>query len=117
MTLQHASLEVRAADAAREVEFWALLGFTEVDPPTALREHSRWVQAGETQIHVMYVDDPAVPPSGHVAVICADYEATLSRLSADGLDVQERTPHWDAPRCFVTSPAGHRVEVMAAPPA
>ena len=43
--------------------------------------------------------------------------ASLARLRAAGLAPQPRAEYWGAPRSFVRSPAGHRVEVMAAPPA
>ena len=45
-----------------------------------------------------------------------DYAATLDRLRAAGHPVKPRPEHWGAPRAFITSPGGHRVEVMAAPP-
>ena len=32
-------------------------------------------------------------------------------------EVDERDRHWGAARCFVRAPGGHRVELMAAPPA
>jgi hypothetical protein len=41
---------------------------------------------------------------------------TLARLAAAGHPPEPRTAHWGAPRAFVRSPGGHRVEVMAAPP-
>jgi catechol 2,3-dioxygenase-like lactoylglutathione lyase family enzyme len=117
VTLQHASLETRPADVEAEVAFWALLGFARVEPPGSLRERSAWVQAGATQIHLLLTDDPLVPRSGHVAIVAADYDATQRALRDAGFPVEDRAPHWGAPRCFTRSPGGHRVEVMAAPPA
>lgn len=115
--IQHVALEVREADADAEVAFWALLGFTEVAPPAELARRSRWVARDGTQVHLLWADDPVVPPSGHVAVVCADHHATLDSLREAGLAPEPRAEHWGAPRAFVRSPAGHRVEVMAAPPA
>lgn len=117
MTLQHASLETRPADVEAEVAFWALLGFARVEPPGSLGERSAWVQSGGTQIHLLFADDPVVPSQGHVAVVCRGYEATTAALHAAGFEVEDRAEHWGAPRCFTRSPGGHRVEVMAAPPA
>jgi catechol 2,3-dioxygenase-like lactoylglutathione lyase family enzyme len=115
--IQHVALEVREADADAEVAFWALLGFTEVAPPAELARRSRWVAREGTQVHLLWVDEPVVPPAGHVAVVCPDHDATLDRLRTAGLAPEPRTEHWGAARAFVRSPAGHRVEVMAAPPA
>jgi catechol 2,3-dioxygenase-like lactoylglutathione lyase family enzyme len=116
VTLQHVSLETRPGDAEAEVRFWALLGFARVEPPGTLRERSTWLQSGATQIHLLYADDPIVPPRGHVAVVCPDYAETLDALGKAGVEIDERARHWGAPRCYVHSPAGHLVEVMAAPP-
>jgi catechol 2,3-dioxygenase-like lactoylglutathione lyase family enzyme len=116
MTVHHVALEATHEAAQGEVAFWAMLGFEEVAPPETLRDRARWVQRGGTQIHVMYKDAPTVPPAGHAAVVAPDYEATLDRLRSAEIDIEPRPAHWGAARCFVRSPAGHRVEVMAAPP-
>ena len=114
--IQHVALEVREADVDACVAFWALLGFARVPAPAALAARSTWVQAGDTQIHLLYADAPVVPPEGHVAVIVADHAATLAALRAAGFDPQPRTEYWGSPRAFVRSPAGHRVELMAFAP-
>lgn len=114
--IHHVALEVRRDDADACERFWGLLGFTRVDPPASLRDRAVWVERDDTQIHLLYADDPVAPPSGHVAVVAADYDATLDALRDGGFEPQPRTEHWGAPRCFVRDPAGHRVEVMAAPP-
>ena len=116
MTLQHVTLELRREDAEVCVAFYALLGFARVDPPESLADRAAWLQAGATQIHLMWVDEPVVPPDGHVAVVAADYDATVGALRSAGFEVDPRAEHWGAARCFVRDPAGHRVEVMAAPP-
>ena len=114
--IQHVAVEIRAADTDAAVAFWALLGFAEVAPPGALAERSRWVQRDGTQVHLMFGDDPVAPPSGHVAVVAEDYDAALARLRDAGFDPDPRPEHWGAPRAFVRSPGGHRVEVMARAP-
>jgi catechol 2,3-dioxygenase-like lactoylglutathione lyase family enzyme len=116
--LQHVALETRADDVDAEVAFWALLGFARVAPPGALGDgRTAWVQAGATQIHLLLTDDPVAPPEGHAAVVVDDFAATAAALSQAGFAVEPRTPHWGAARAFVRSPGGHRVELMAAPPA
>ena len=51
-----------------------------------------------------------------MAVVAPDYAAVTEALRAAGFEVEPRPEHWGAPRSFVRDPAGHRVEVMAAPP-
>ena len=84
MTLQHVSLEVRRDDVPGELRFWALLGFTEVEPPGTLAEVASWVQRDGTQIHLLFADDPVVPPQGHAAVVVDDFDATARRAARGG---------------------------------
>jgi catechol 2,3-dioxygenase-like lactoylglutathione lyase family enzyme len=110
--LHHAALETREADADACAAFFALLGFERVEPPPTLRGRAVWLARGTQQIHLLLTEDPVVPPSGHVAVVVDDYEATVARLG----DVDHRAGHWGSPRCYARDPAGHTVEVMAFPP-
>jgi catechol 2,3-dioxygenase-like lactoylglutathione lyase family enzyme len=114
--IHHAALETGRADVEACLAFWALLGFERVEPPGSLGERSAWAERDGQQIHLLFADDAVIPPSGHVAVVRADYDETVERLRAAGHPVEERTPHWGSPRCVAVDPAGHRVEVMEFPP-
>lgn len=113
----HVALETAPADAAAATSFWQELGFVLVDPPPTLADRAAWLERRGTQIHLLWTDHPTAQPDGHVAVVVTDYAATLDRLRAAGHDVAPRTEHWGSPRTFVWAPGGHRVELMAAPPA
>jgi catechol 2,3-dioxygenase-like lactoylglutathione lyase family enzyme len=114
--LQHVSLETRPADVEAEVAFWALLGFDRVAPPPSLADRATWLQAGATQIHLLHAEDPVTPPRGHVAIVAPAFDATIAVLEDAGHATEARKRHWGAARSYVRSPAGHLVEVMAAPP-
>lgn len=115
--IQHVALETRRADVDACVAFWALLGFARVEPPPSLATRAAWVQEpGGTQVHLLYAEAPVVMREGHVAVVARDYDDTLARLRAAGVEVDERTRHWGVPRSVVVAPGGHRVEVMASAP-
>src|SRR3954451_13913344 len=101
--LHHVALETREADAEACAEFFALLGFARVEEPPALRERAVWLARGTQQIHLPLTDDPVVPPSGHVAVVVDDYEATVARQG----EVDHRADHWGSPQCFTRDPPGH----------
>lgn len=118
MGLQHIALEVRRADVDAELVFWALVGLTEVDVPAGLVGTSRWTQAPDgTQVHLLLVDEPQIPPEGHAALVpTGDYDDVVGVLRAAGHEAHPRAEHWGAPRTFVRTPAGHRVELLAAPP-
>jgi catechol 2,3-dioxygenase-like lactoylglutathione lyase family enzyme len=64
----------------------------------------------------MHTDSPTVPPRGHIAIVAPDFEPTVARLREHGFEVELRREHWGAPRALALAPAGHRVELMAAPP-
>src|SRR3954467_5839044 len=100
--LQHVTLEVRQAQVRPCVAFWELLGFTELEPPPLLRDRFTWVEREGTQIHLVPLQTPSVPREGHVAVLAADYEATLARLAGAGFPLLEASNAWDAPRVFTT---------------
>jgi catechol 2,3-dioxygenase-like lactoylglutathione lyase family enzyme len=116
--LQHVTIELTADQVDACVRFYELLGFQRVDPPASLEGRATWVERAGTQVHLMPVDDPVVPPSGHHAVLVeSGYDATLQALRDAGFDPEPRKEHWGAKRSFVRNPAGHRVEVMAGSPA
>jgi catechol 2,3-dioxygenase-like lactoylglutathione lyase family enzyme len=116
MTLQHVALETPLAHVEDCVDFWAILGFERVDPPPSLAGIATWLQRERMQIHLLHADEPVIPPQGHPAVVVDEYEETLDALRAAGHEPEPRREHWGQPRAFVLDPAGHRVEVMAAPP-
>lgn len=115
--IHHVALETAPDDRDPLVLFFALLGFDEVPPPASLLGRTRWVERDGQQVHLLFADDPVAAPQGHVAVVEREYDAALARLRAAGFEPEPRAEHWGAPRCFVRAPGGHRVEVMAAPPA
>jgi len=114
--LQHVSVEVRRDDVEACVAFYAGLGFERVDPPPSLSERAAWLQAGATQIHLMYVEEPVTPPQGHIAVVVDQYEDVLDALAQSGHEPEPRTHHWGSPRAYVRDPAGNLLELMAFPP-
>jgi hypothetical protein len=115
--LQHVTIELTADQVDACVAFYALLGFDQVEPPESLAGRATWVESAGTQVHLMPVDDPVVPPSGHHAVLVSDYEGTVAGLRDAGFEPESRKQHWGSPRSFVRNPAGHRVELMAGSPA
>ena len=116
MTLQHTSLEIRREDVEAELRFWALLGFDHVEAPSGLQSRATWVARNGTHIHLLHADAPAIMPRGHVAILADDYDATVARVRDAGLRFEPDEPFWGAPRGFVRTPAGHRVEIMGGPP-
>lgn len=114
--IQHVALETRREDAEACAAFFRVLGFEDTEPPGFLAERARWVQRAGTQVHLLYRDDPRVPPRGHVAVVVEDFDAAVAALREAGHQVERRAEHWGSPRAYSRDPAGHLVELMAFPP-
>jgi catechol 2,3-dioxygenase-like lactoylglutathione lyase family enzyme len=114
--LHHVGIELRPADVDRAVEFFALLGFEEVEPPPALAAGFTWLERDGTQVHLMHEERPTVPERGHLAVVTPNLDGTVERLHEHGFETRPGRPHWGARRAHAVAPGGHRVELMAAPP-
>jgi catechol 2,3-dioxygenase-like lactoylglutathione lyase family enzyme len=114
--LHHVGIEVAPSDIESTVRFFELLGFARVEPPRALREYA-WLEREGTQVHLMPAEEPTVPSPGHLAVVVADFDQAVARLRERGFAVEPKREHWGEPRALAIAPGGHRVELMAAPPA
>src|SRR3954453_18831658 len=99
--LQHVTIELTADQVDDCVRFYELLGFVRVKPPASLEGRATWVERAGTQVHLMPVDDPVVPPSAHHAVLVqGDYDAVLAAMRDAGCDPESRREHWGAQRSF-----------------
>lgn len=114
--IQHVSIEVDAALISEEVAFWRLLGFDRVEPPEGIGSGSVWMQAGGRQVHLLPKPAPALPGSGHLALVEEDFEGTVEALAQAGFEVVPGAEYWGSPRAKATSPSGHLVELMESPP-
>lgn len=109
-------IEVAPGDIEAVAGFFELIGFERVEPPETLQEYT-WLEREGTQVHLMPEEEPTVPSPGHLAVVAPDFEATVARLRERGFAVEPKREHWGQPRALAIAPGGHRVELMAAPPA
>jgi catechol 2,3-dioxygenase-like lactoylglutathione lyase family enzyme len=114
--LHHVSIEVPPEEVERMVEFWGLMGFERLPAPDRIAGYVTWLERGANQIHLIHTPEPTVPVLGHAAVVTPDFEATVAGLRDGGFIVEEADQLWGEPRAFAIGPAGHRVELMRAPP-
>ena len=116
VALHHVSLEVRPGDVEATVGFFAILGFERLPAPDQIAEYVTWLEKGPNQIHLIHTPEAAVPLLGHAAVVTPDLDETTATLAGAGFEFEESHQLWGERRGFVVGPAGHRVELMAAPP-
>ena len=114
--IHHVALEVTPDLVPEEAAFWTGIGFNGVPAPGELGDDYTWLESGGIQIHLMHVPEPVVPERGHVAVVVPDFDLAAERLQAAGFEVRPGRELWGEKRAKATSPAGHVVELMAAPP-
>jgi hypothetical protein len=111
------SIEVDPADADAFGELLGAVGFRPIDPPGPLGGTVRWFESAGTQVHLILTEAATVPVLGHSAFVPPDLDASLTAIAELGLEVQEARELWGERRAFVLAPGGHRIELMAAPPA
>jgi hypothetical protein len=114
--IHHVAIEVSPRDIEAAVGFFELLGFERVEPPATLRKYT-WLEHAGTQVHLMPEAEPTVPSPGHLAVVVDDFDGTFARVREAGFGIEPAAEAWDEPRAMATAPGGHRVELMAGPPA
>ncbi len=114
--IHHVSLEVRPQDLPGCIAFWIVLGWREVPVPQGITDHGSWLERQATQVHLQLRDEPTIPHSGHFAIVDGNIDETVARIQDAGYELLERERYWGSRRIFTRCPAGHRVELMAAPP-
>lgn len=115
--IHHASFEVPSALVEQEASFWELLGWRRIESPAGLAGLSVWLERDGQQVHLILEDPAVVPRTGHVALVLGDsLHPVLEALRGAGIDADERERLWGAERWYARTPAGHVVELMAAPP-
>lgn len=115
--LHHVSIEVTPESADRFGVLLETIGFDPVDSPEALGDAVRWFDGGGTQVHLILTETATAPVLGHAAFAVTPFPQVVERLRAAGFEVEEARRLWGERRAFVLGPDGHRLEVMAAPPA
>ena len=115
--LHHVSIEVDPSDADDFAALLRTFGFEPVESPDPLGDAVRWFENEGSQVHLILTEAATAPVLGHAAFVAPDLEATLAAIGELGLEVQEARELWGARRAFVLAPSGHRIELMAKPPA
>ncbi len=106
--MQHVALTVDDLGAA--LRFYALLGFDPLPRPD-LGIPGAWLQAGDAQIHLLELDDPAPHTLNHVALRVSDVDAAAAQLRGHGLHVDGPSPIGDSLQAFVKDPSGNIIEL------
>ena len=116
--VNHVSFPIRDLD--RSLAFYRDLLGLEIAPRPDLAVQGAWLEAGNTQIHLIVVppgtavDEPPptlTPIASHVAFTVANHAATLRELKRAGLEVLDTGP--ERGQMWVQDPDGHVIELIA----
>ena len=119
-TVHHVSFRVNNVEEALEF-YVGLLGCRQIDRPAAINVPGAWLQAGETQVHLIEcpaTEETGFPPSRinpvacHVAFRTQDLDAAAERLEAMGV-VFEPGPS-SVKQLFFRDPSGNMIELALA---
>lgn len=116
-SVHHISFAVRDLD--QSLEFYrGLLGLEPVERPD-FGIPGAWLSAGNSQVHLIQTpkgaEVGAPPPSisplaNHQAFAVEDYEATVARLKARGVEVLETSP--EQGQLWIRDPDGNVIELI-----
>ncbi len=117
--IQHVTYYVTPALAEDCAGFYRKLGFRNVPPPLALRDHALWLSRAGSQVHLQFTDSEGreiteIPDRGPgcVGIVVSELKAAVDALEEDGVELEPV----DAPsgiKCFqVRDPAGNLLELM-----
>lgn len=105
----------RSCETVARRFFGELLGWNEVEKPTALRARGGvWFQCGAQQVHIG-VQDPFAPATkAHPAFDVVDLPALRAHLAAHGVPLadDDRRSEEHVSRFYACDPFGNRLEFM-----
>jgi len=100
-------------DAARDF-YSGLLGMAEIPkPPKLAKRGGCWFQSGAVQIHLGVENDFRPAKKAHPALRCSHYDALISALRSQGVEVAEAEDIPGVRRCHIHDPFGNRLELIA----
>ena len=113
-TIDHVQLAMPPSQEDRARAFYVdALGMTEIPKPADLAGRGGcWFASGTVQLHLGVEPDFRPAKKAHPGLRCANYDALLSKLRANAIEVREA----DIPegrRAFVDDPFGNRIELIA----
>ena len=108
--VHHVSLNVGDVDAAGRF-YLEVLGLEQIERPD-FGFPGLWIQAGDTQIHLIEEQGHRAPEGQHFAFQVADIESTITELRGRGVEVSDSM---DIPgagtQAFLKDPSGNLIEL------
>jgi catechol 2,3-dioxygenase-like lactoylglutathione lyase family enzyme len=104
-----------AGEEDRARAFYAgVLGMAEIAKPTELAKRGGcWFESGGVQVHLGVEANFRPAKKAHPALRCVDYTATIAKLQAAGVGVDEPDDIPDVRRAHIHDPFGNRIELVA----
>lgn len=115
--LQHVSLPIpEGGQEAGRSFYGGLLGLAEKPVPATRADAGLvWFEAGEGELEIHLVPDPAGLVEGakrHVCLEVEHVEELRARLGAHGVPTEDAPPIRNRPRFYCSDPFGNRLEIV-----
>jgi catechol 2,3-dioxygenase-like lactoylglutathione lyase family enzyme len=103
-----------AGEEDRARGFYAgVLAMTEIPkPPELVKRGGCWFESGCVQVHLGVETDFRPAKKAHPALRCADYAATIAKLKASGVPIDEPNDISGVRRAHIHDPFGNRIELV-----
>ena len=113
--IDHVQLAMPAGEEEKARAFFVgILGLSEVrKPPVLAARGGCWFERGAVRIHLGVEKDFRPAKKAHPALLVADYDGFLERLSAAGVAVTPDDANDGVRRCYIHDPFGNRIELIA----
>jgi catechol 2,3-dioxygenase-like lactoylglutathione lyase family enzyme len=116
ISIDHVQLAMPGGGEDQARKFYRdVLGMAEIPKPSELAKRGGcWFESGKLQLHLGIENDFRPAKKAHPALRCQDYRATLERLRAAGVEINEPADIPDVQRCHIHDPFGNRIELVGA---
>jgi catechol 2,3-dioxygenase-like lactoylglutathione lyase family enzyme len=89
------------------------LGMKELSkPPELAKRGGCWFESGGVQVHLGIENDFRPAKKAHPALRCGEYDALVSRLKRNGVEVITDDGLPGVARCYIHDPFGNRIELI-----
>jgi catechol 2,3-dioxygenase-like lactoylglutathione lyase family enzyme len=115
MRIHHVNIVVRPGEAERLLGFYTdVLGFARIAKPAeGTTSGGAWFAIDDQhQLHVSERVDAVMHDDMHFAIVVDDFDATIARLAAAGVQWQPQPDLFGGRRGSTRDPLGHRIELL-----
>jgi len=115
LAYDHVQLAMPTGEETKARAFYLdILGMSELEKPEELKKRGgAWFASGSLQLHLGVEADFRPAQKAHPALRCADFDALIVHLRANGVDVRVEAFEDGVRHGYIADPFGNRIELIA----